>query len=63
MKVKSELLKELGWNDTLIQHFMVDDSGENVGREEAYDVGVFDSRSLTLTINAEQSGSIYLIKG
>ncbi len=63
MIAKSDLLKELGWNDDLIRHFMVTESGETDRQEEPAVVEVFDSHSLTLTFNAGNSGSLYVIKG
>jgi hypothetical protein len=57
------LLKELGWNDDLIRHFMVTDSGETDRQEDQTVVEVFDSHSMMLTFNAENSGSLYVVKG
>lgn len=63
MPKKSSLLKELGWNDELIRHFMIDDVHKDEALEELSDAKVYDSHSITLTFNAEKTGSSFFIKG
>lgn len=63
MAKKSDLLKELGWTDDLIRHYMVEnaDTGE-IGNEELI-AEVHDTHSLTVTFSAEnQAGSSFVIK-
>lgn len=63
MPNKSDLLKQLGWNDILIQHFMIDDS-DYAERKQTDDnhVEVFDSNSFTITYNAEISGTATIVR-
>ena len=61
MATKKDLLKELGWNKELIQHFMVDDSTYHKDQELEYQNEVFESNTLTFTYNAQVSGQ-YVIQ-
>lgn len=59
MVKKSELLKELGWNEDLIQHFMIDDSIFSEHEESDLKTEMFETNSMTVTFNSENSGSIF----
>lgn len=61
MTRKSDLLKELGWDDKLIQHFMIEDSVYDNKDENQLVAEVSDSRSMTVTFNAENSRSIFIV--
>lgn len=63
MAKKSDLLKELGWTDDLIRHYMVEDmDAGNFGNDELI-AEVHDMHSMTVTFTAEnQAGSSYVIK-
>ena len=63
MKSTSELLKELGWDDDLIQHYMIEDSDRSDAGDTELVAQVFDSRTLTVTFSAECAGSDYTVKG
>lgn len=56
MATKKELLKELGWGEDLIQHFLVDDSKYIPDQEMEYHNEIFESNSLTFTYNAQVNG-------
>ena len=56
MSKKSELLKELGWNEELIQHFMIDDSDYSSEEEKELKTEVYETNSLTFTYNAGTNG-------
>lgn len=62
MPKKSELLKELGWNDDLIRHFMVEDLDYEEGMKPQLITEVFDSRSLKVTFSADNAGTNYTVK-
>ncbi len=62
MLKKSNLLKEIGWDDKLIQHFMIIDSDENASQEDPLIAEVYDSHSLTLTFDTANSGSSFFVK-
>ena len=62
MATKKELLKELGWNDELIQHFMVDDSTYRVDQDLEYQNEVFETNTLTFTYNSQVSGQYVIQK-
>lgn len=59
---KNDLLKELGWDDQLIQHFMIENSEFDETDEKTKLVDVSDSCSMTLTLNAENAGTNFIIK-
>ena len=61
--IKSDLFKELGWDDRLIQHFMIKDSVNVDNSEEPLLTEVYDSHSMTVTFNSENSGSRFSVKG
>ena len=63
MKSTSELLKELGWDDDLIQHYMIEDSDHSDTGDIELVAQVFDSRTLTVTFSAECAGSDYTVQG
>lgn len=62
MKRKSELFKELGWDDQLIKHFMIEEAESDDKEERELIAEVSDSRSMTVTFSAENSGSNYIVK-
>jgi len=58
---KSNLLKELGWNDALIRHFMVED-GEFVNQAKTeLKTEVFETSSFTMSYNALASGTTAIL--
>ncbi len=61
MKSKTNLLKELGWSDELIQHFMIEDCEYSDDKELELQTKVYESNSLTFTYNAPVSGQ-YVIQ-
>ena len=63
MAKKSDLLKELGWTDDLIRHYMVEDMDfGDFGKEELISE-VHDTNSMTVTFTAEKpTGSSFVIK-
>lgn len=63
MGKKSDLLKELGWNDDLIRHYMIEDSDYSETVESQLVAEVYDSHSMTVTFNAENSGSSFVVRG
>lgn len=62
MAKKSDLLKQLGWNNQLIQHFMVVDTEYTNNENNQLKVEVYDSSSLKVSLNSEKSGSTILIR-
>lgn len=59
---KSNLLKELGWNDALIRHFMVED-GEFVNQAKTEPkIGIFETNSFIIDRDALTSGTTVFIK-
>ena len=56
MEKKSELLKELGWSDDLIQHFMIDDSEYSNAEEKELETKMYETNSMTFTYNAGMTG-------
>ena len=56
MEKKSELLKELGWNEDLIQHFMIDDSVYSNAEEKELETEMYETNSMTFTYNAGMTG-------
>ena len=61
MTKKSDLFKELGWDDKLIQHFLIEDSEYDDKEEKQLVAEVSDLRSMTVTFNAENSGSNFTV--
>lgn len=57
MPQKSNLLKELGWDDALIKHFMIEDSEFVEPPHAELKTEVFDTNSLTISYNAFASGT------
>ena len=57
MSQKSNLLKELGWDDALIKHYMVDESEYVEIPHTELEVEIFDSNSLTINYNTLSSGT------
>lgn len=55
MKSKVGLLQELGWNDELIKHFMIDDTEYLEQPEHELRADVFETNTFTLTCNAQNS--------
>ena len=49
---KRDLLKEIGWNDELIKHFMVDDIPCETETEENMSIPVQDTSTMTFTYNS-----------
>ena len=62
MKKKSDLFKELGWDDQLIHHYMINDSEFDEKDDQQLIAEILDSRSMTVTFNAENSGSNLLFE-
>lgn len=63
MTKKSDLLKELGWTDDLIRHFMVDDTDSWDSGNEELIAEVHDTHSMTVTFSAENpAGSSFVVK-
>ena len=62
MKKKSDLFKELGWDDQLIQHYMIEDSEFDEKEEQQLVAEISDTRSMTVTFNAENSGSNFIVR-
>ena len=56
MSTKSDLLRQLGWDDTLIEHFLISDEYIEKTKEDLL-AEVFDTNSMTITYNAGLSGS------
>lgn len=57
MTKKSELLKELGWSEDLIRHYMIEDSDiVETGANELI-AEVHDSHSMTVIFSAENSST------
>ena len=65
MSKKTKILKEMGWDDALIKHFMVEDSECAEQSQSALKVKVLDSDSLTIKYNAIASGTsnVFIVKG
>ena len=61
MKKKSDLFKELGWDDQLIKHFLIEDSDFDENEDHQLIAEVSDSHSMTITFSAENSGSNYTV--
>jgi len=57
MPKKSNLLKELGWDEALIKHFMIEDSEFVESPHTELEAEVFDTNSLTISYNAFASGT------
>ena len=62
MSKKSDLLKELGWNDELIQHYMIEDSESKNENHHPLEVEKFEANHMTIIYNAETAGSRVLLK-
>ncbi len=62
MKKKSDLFKELGWDDQLIQHYMIEDFDFDEKEEQQLVAEISDTRSMTVTFNAENSGSNFIVR-
>lgn len=62
MKKKSDLFKELGWDDQLIQHYMIEDCEFDEKEEQQLLAEISDTRSMTVTFNAENSGSNFIVR-
>lgn len=59
---KSNLLKELGWNDALIRHFMVED-GEFVNQAKTEPkTEIFETNSFIMDRDVLTSGTTVFIK-
>jgi len=61
MATKKDLLKELGWTDEIIRHFMVDDRVYQSDHESELQNEVFESNTLTFTYSAQMNGQ-YVIQ-
>ena len=62
MKKKSDLFKELGWDDQLIQHYMIEDFEFDEKEEQQLVAEISDARSMTVTFNTENSGSNFIVR-
>ena len=63
MPKKTDLLKELGWDDKLIQHYMVEDSIDDRSVDQELVAEVFDTHTMTVTFYAENNSSRFVVKG
>lgn len=63
MKNRTDLLKEIGWTDELIQHFLVDDSDLFEQRPDDLSPNVFDTNTYTVVCNAVTSGNQMIVTG
>lgn len=57
MVTKSEMLKELGWSDELIGHFLISDDNETDTNEPELIPEIYDTHSLTVSFSAVNSSS------
>lgn len=57
MNTKSDLLKELGWTEELIQHYFIDDSDFSDQPTDNLTPSIFDSNTYTVVCRAETSGN------
>ena len=62
MQKKSNLLKELGWSDDLINHFMIEDNEYADQPQSELKTEVFDTNSLTISFNACSVGNAAVLK-
>ena len=62
MSQKSNLLKELGWDEALIKHFMVDDSDLIEHPQQELKTELFDTNTFTINYNTISSGSTVILK-
>ena len=63
MTKKTDLLKELGWSDDLIRHFMVEDSEYLETTEPELVAEIFDSHSMRVTFNSENTvGTSFVVR-
>lgn len=60
MGKKSDLLKEMGWSEDLINHFMISDSVYSESPEQELVAEVYDSHSLKVSFSAESVCSNYV---
>ena len=63
MVKKSDLLRQFGWDEKLINHFVIEDS-EFIESEHSDSnlVETYDSKSVTITYNAELFGTSLIKK-
>lgn len=62
MVKRTNLLKILGWDDALIKHYMIDNNECDTVDDFDIETETFDSNNLTVTFDANNSGSFYLLK-
>lgn len=62
MPQKTNLLKELGWDDALIKHFMIEDSELISEPQEELKTEVSDTNSLFINYNAHSSGTALILE-
>lgn len=58
---KSELLRELGWNDELIKNYILDDDGFDYEEEPNISGDIFETNSMIITYNSDTSASNLII--
>lgn len=63
MSNKRDLLIELGWDENLLRLYLINDSESDDSNDQQFIAEIFDSNSLTVTFNAENSSSIFKIRG
>ena len=57
MASKKNLLKELGWSDELIKHFMIDDSEYIDSDKPELVATIYDTSSYVVNLNHKVSGN------
>ena len=62
MAKKSDLLKELGWNEKLIRHYMIEDSDYSKDEDLQLITEVYDSHSMIVTFSADNPMSNFVVK-
>ena len=60
MGKKSDLLKEMGWSEDLIKHFLISTSEYSELPEQEMVAEIYDSHSLKLSFSAESVCSNYV---
>ncbi len=61
MTSKTNLLKEIGWDDALVRHFLIEDNDYSEKKEPELQTEIYESNSLTFTYDAQVSGQ-YIIR-
>ena len=61
MASKKHLLKDLGWSDEIIRHFMIDDSEYTDTDEPELVATVYDTSSFIVNSNQKISGNAVIV--